>query len=136
MFHDIYMTFLWCCVVSYDVVLYICSIDVTLMRLWFIWLLLIVLFLLLFRLATLVPWKGSIESNLIFHLIRLTFLSSESLELIQKTLNLKDISFHQLLISTKRYLWKFFPHVVHRIHMDSIIFLKSADISNFLGLLL
>ena len=50
------------------------------------------------------------ENNLIFNIIRLTFLASESLELIQKTLHLKDISFHQLLIPTKRYLWKiFFP---------------------------
>ena len=48
------------------------------------------------------------ENNLIFNIIRLTFLASESLELIQKTLHLKDISFHQLLIPAKRYLWKIF----------------------------
>ena len=49
------------------------------------------------------------ESNLIFNIIRLTFLASESLELIQKTLYLKVISYLQLLIPTKRYLWNFFP---------------------------
>ena len=49
------------------------------------------------------------ENNLIFNIIRLTFLASESLELIQKTLYLKVISYLQLLIPTKRYLWNFFP---------------------------
>ena len=44
------------------------------------------------------------ENNLIFNMKKLTFLASESLELIQKTLHLKDISFPQLLIPTKRYL--------------------------------
>ena len=48
------------------------------------------------------------EKNLIFNIIKLTFLASESFKIIQKTLHLKDISFHQLLIPTKRYLWKFF----------------------------
>ena len=44
------------------------------------------------------------ENNLIFNMKKLTFLASESLELVQKTLHLKDISFPQLLIPTKRYL--------------------------------
>ena len=48
------------------------------------------------------------ENNLIFNIIKLTFLASESFKIIQKTLHLKDISFHQLLIPTKRYLCKFF----------------------------
>ena len=48
------------------------------------------------------------ENNLIFNMVRLTFLASESIEVIQKILHLKGISFHQLLIPTKRYLWKNF----------------------------
>ena len=47
-------------------------------------------------------------NNLIFNIIRLTFLASESLKLIQKTFHLKDMLFHQFLIPTKRYLWKKF----------------------------
>ena len=93
-------------------------------------------FLLLFILATMVPWKGSMkpliyqimhffrhflfENNLIFNLIRLTFLASESLKLIQKIHN-----------SYKKVFMNIFSSIIHRIHMDPIIFLKSADISNF-----
>ena len=63
------------------------------------------------------------ENNLIFNIIKLTFLASESLELIQKTLHWKDIPpFHQLLIPIKRYLWKkYFP----------ILFTRSIWIPSF-----
>ena len=77
------------------------------------------------------------ENNLIFNMVRLTFLASESVELIQKTLYLKDISFHQLLIPTKRYIWKiFFPIFFTGSLWTQSFSWKVSDISNFLGLFL
>ena len=107
---------------SYDfvlVILYICSIDVTLMSfsIYSISVDLFDCYQLFFSpfsscyyvtLKRVYETSNLSENNLIFNIIRLTFLASESLELIKKTLHLKDISFHQLLIPTKRYLWKQF----------------------------
>ena len=151
---DCFMIRIWLSSDFVLVILYMCSINVTLMSLfnifsfcWFIWLLSIVFFSPSFSFCYHGTLKRVYETsnvsknaffkhfalgnNLIFNIIRLTFLASESLKLIQKTFHLKDISFHQFLIPTKRYLWKNFPRFVHRIHMNLIIFLNSADISNF-----
>ena len=125
------MMFIWLSYHFVLVILYICSIDLTLISLfnifnfgWFIWLLSIVLFSPSFsscyygtlkrvyetsNLSNNAFFKQFVfEINLICHIIMLTFLASESLKLIQKTLHLKDLLFHQLLIPTKRYLWIFF----------------------------
>ena len=137
---DCFMIFIWR---SYDFVLvisYICSIDVTLMSLcnifnfcWFIWLLSIVFFSPSFCSCYYGTMKRVYEtSNL-----RLTFPCFRKFWVNPKDFTLKRHLISSALNSYKKVLMKKnFPHIVHRIHIDSIIFLKSADISNFLGLFL
>ena len=127
MFHDIYMTFLWFCVSYFIYMFNRCYIDEFIQYVRFLLIHLIIINCFFSFFLFLHPEKVYetsnlscnaflqhfvFENNLTFNMIRLTFLASESLELIQKTLHLKDISFPQLLISTKRYLWNFFPAIL------------------------
>ena len=75
------------------------------------------------------------ESNLIFNIIKLTFPCFRKFGVNPKDFTLKRHLISSAFNSYKKVLMKkFFPHIVHRIHIDPINFLKSADISNFLGL--
>ena len=75
------------------------------------------------------------ENNLIFNIIKLTFPCFRKFGVNPKDFTLKRHLISSAFNSYKKVLMKKnFPHIVHRIHIDPINFLKSADISNFLGL--
>ena len=75
------------------------------------------------------------ENNLIFNIIKLTFPCFRKFGVNPKDFTLKRHLISSAFNSYKKVLMKkIFPHIVHRIHIDPINFLKSADISNFLGL--